>query len=161
MKTIIIDLPPNLSPNGIGLALRAIAADILTGAVVPVPPFHYCVDTAVGTVTFWDVDNEERIAPAAFHPRTLIRVGPEQASEPAPFATLPDPWPGMIVDVDADDGNRYRAAIAFVRSIGERTWIGFAAMGAKDARWNEGHIHEVRTPDGTTVWERPAEKVTT
>ena len=88
--------------------------------------------------------------------RPLIRVGPEQAGEPAP---LPDPWPGMIVDVDADDGNRYRAAIAFVRTVVDRTWIGFAAMGAKDARWNEGHVHEVRTPDGVTVWKRA--KVTT
>ena len=225
MKTIIIDLPPNLSPNGIGLALRAIADDILTGAVVPVPPFCYCIDTAVGLVTFWDSESDTlRDPPAAdnqAHPplgttlanftaamldalpvgsafgtatgtgyevrkapdgwrfspggelatdfgpeynqtRPLIRVGPEQTSEPERDATLPDPWPGMVVEVQADSADEWdRGAIR--RAYRARHGAMYVHVEGLEnpVQWHPDEIREVRTPDGTTLWKRPAAKVTT
>lgn len=253
MKTIIIELPEDLSAESVCYAVASVANEIGSGTLTITPPFCHAINADGIRVTVRseaEPDNQahpplntplsaftpamldalpvgsrfgptsefghvvtkrddgvwcgEMVSPFEEDSANLLRfwgdddppltlnptrVGPEQASESAltpemmraldrfnahveahhggpvgksaPSATLPDPWPGMIVDVDADDGNRYRATIAFVRSFGERTWIGFTAMGAKDARWNDDHIHEVRTPDGVTVWKRPAAKVTT
>lgn len=101
-------------------------------------------------------------APGWDQTRPLIRVGPEQASEPAPSATLPDPWPNMLVEVQADSADEWdRGAIR--RAYRARHGALYVHVEGLEnpVQWHPDEIREVRTPDGTTLWKRPAAKVTT
>lgn len=120
--------------------------------------------------------------------RPLIRVGPEQASEPAPVvepldasdlildaaardlaaavhrirtgtpsATLPDPWPGYLVAFTYADVTR-RHAIRDSATVNGETVFCPAGGFSEDVYldWTPDVVQEVRTPDGTTLWKRPA-----
>lgn len=107
--------------------------------------------------TVWTSEEVAR----CFHSRTLTRVGPEQASEPAPSATLPDPWPGYLVAFTYADVTR-RHAIRDSATVNGETVFCPAGGFSEDVYldWTPDVVQEVRTPDGTTLWKRPAAKVT-
>lgn len=87
--------------------------------------------------------------------RPLIRVGPEQASESAPSAPLPDPWPGLLFEwVDGDWIRRDRVKWSFTNA-NANTRVTVEDHPHK-VDWAPNHIREVRTPDGVTLWKRPA-----
>lgn len=109
-----------------------------------------------------DGDPAGDFGPGRFDPsRPLIRVGPEQASEPAPSATLPDPWPGYLVAFTYADVTR-RHAIRDSATVNGETVFCPAGGFSEDVYldWTPDVVQEVRTPDGTTLWKRPAAKVT-
>lgn len=104
----------------------------------------------------------EDMGPAWDGTRPLIRVGPEQASEPAPSATLPDPWPRMVVEVQADSADEWdRGAIRRAYRARHGTLYVHVEGLENPVQWHPDEIREVRTPDGATLWKRPAAKVTT
>jgi len=84
--------------------------------------------------------------------RPLIRVGPEQAADPGP---LPDPWPGMIAEVQADREEEWdRGTIR--RAYRARHGAVYVHVdGLEDpVQWRADHIREVRTATGEVLWRR-------